>query len=940
MKKTFRTIVSIILSITFVISYLNFVSNDVAADTATVSNSISEGVVYTSSDDDEFFYFTPSKSGYYYFESDGWGSVFQRKYYTFEGDEELQEYYDYMEYLDLIPLGLPELIDTVDYLHCYYLTKGDMYRASYEEGTSFSVRYTDKYVTLTRNSELTKANLDKPFTLSILAVSSVTVDEIRYRWTDIPFGDIGYNAPSATLNLSQLLDDNNEFVYSYSDSEHYGDFGRGFVSVCVEVDYQGTTRQWYVSFTIEGYESELSMSCQAYEAEDNYNTRIEYTNLVEYSYDWDLFDIVTETSIGTNVSFQWCKVDTARKVSGNYTDESDLYTPLRGETSNRFVWTESVKNAIGQPYCGDFDEEDSVYHDLVCIVTFDKGNTTLTKVLDFRIVYSINVGFTGDRCFDVEYGSTINLPQYTLDIHGNPGQFDVSEAPSGITYKYTWYKCGSIPESTGYGYTGFDANDIEITEDIPDLTYLGTGKEFSVNTQNLTVIVKEGENENQYDYVSCVACLVQPMYNGHICHSHNFDVECFIFELHYGSLKFTGWTNACSGRSGSDADLFVEVESITELTYQWQQLVGNNWVNLNTPAAKTSSMSIEINEETDNTQYRCAVTDLYGYTIYSEPCLLYIDNIVAITSEPTDFIGVVGDTAKFTVGAEGDGLTYQWQLKKGNSWADQTSGGANTPTFSVKVNETRFGKTYRCKISDKYGNEVYTNEVKIIEKEIAINIVQQPTDCSAVVGSTAKFTVAAEGEGLTYQWQLKKGSSWANQSSGGATTPTFSVKADMSRNGKVYRCLITDANGDQIATDPVTLTVKEPSITITQQPTDCTALVGSKAKFTVAAEGEGLTYQWQLKKGSSWANQSSGGATTPTFSVTADVSRNGKIYRCLITNSDGEQLASDPVTLTVKEASDAINIVSQPQDIAVYEGSTATFFVHSYKLELPWWLSQ
>ena len=300
---------------------------------------------------------------------------------------------------------------------------------------------------------------------------------------------------------------------------------------------------------------------------------------------------------------------------------------------------------------------------------------------------------------------------------------------------------------------------------------------------------------------------------------------------------------------------------------------------------------------------------------------------ITINKQPQDYIGLAGTIAIYKVTAEGDGLTYQWQLKKGSTWSNQLSGGATTDTFSVKAEESRNGKIYRCLITDSNGFKIATDEVKLIIKEPSIKIIKQPVDYCGVAGNKAVFNVEAEGEGLIYQWQLKKGSSWSNQSSGGATTPTFSVKADMTRNGKVYRCLITDANGEQIATNSVTLTVKEPSISITQQPTDVTALVGNTAKFTVAAEGEGLTYQWQLKKGSSWANQSSGGATTPTFSVKAELSRNGKVYRCLITNADGEQLATDPVTLTVKEPAETINIVSQPVSYEGPAGNKAVFKV-------------
>ena len=366
------------------------------------------------------------------------------------------------------------------------------------------------------------------------------------------------------------------------------------------------------------------------------------------------------------------------------------------------------------------------------------------------------------------------------------------------------------------------------------------------------------------------------------------------------------------------------------ITYQWQYQDPDSslWRNAAGVSAKTASLEFKITQRYNGRKLRCIVSD-GNETLQSGVATVTVINGISITTQPENYIGLEGTTAKFSVVAEGDDLTYQWQLKKGNSWANQSSGGATTPTFSVKAEASRNGKIYRCVITDSHGRTATTDEVSITIKEPSINITKQPTDLTAVIGSTAKFNVEAEGEGLTYQWQLKKGSSWANQSSGGAATPSFSVKAEESRNGKVYRCLITDANGEQIATNPVTLTVKEPSIIISQQPSDCTALVGTNAKFTVAAEGEGLTYQWQLKKGNSWANQSSGGATTATFSVKAELSRNGKVYRCLITNADGEQIATNPVTLTVKEPSNSINITVQPENCYAPVGTKAVFKVEA-----------
>ena len=285
-----------------------------------------------------------------------------------------------------------------------------------------------------------------------------------------------------------------------------------------------------------------------------------------------------------------------------------------------------------------------------------------------------------------------------------------------------------------------------------------------------------------------------------------------------------------------------------------------------------------------------------------------------------NFSGPEGSTAKFTVAAEGEGLTYQWQLKKGSKWANLTTGGATTSTMSIKVDAAKNGKIYRCLITDANGEELATNEVSITIKAPSINIVNQPASYVGTVGSTATFNVVAEGEGLTYQWQLKKGSKWANLSTGGATTSTMTIKVDEFKDGKVYRCLITNAAGEELSTNEVSITVKEPDITITEQPVNQYAIENMKVSFHVEAEGEGLTYQWQLKKGTKWADLTSGGATTDTLTIKIDSGKFGKVYRCVITNSAGEQVVTDEVT--INELTDHTDppIIDNPEQTGTTNG--------------------
>ena len=374
--------------------------------------------------------------------------------------------------------------------------------------------------------------------------------------------------------------------------------------------------------------------------------------------------------------------------------------------------------------------------------------------------------------------------------------------------------------------------------------------------------------------------------------------------------------------------IFKVVANAENVVYQWQYMLNdtNTWINCTDEGFDSDTLYVPVVKELNGCKYRCLITD-GNEIVQSDYARIFVITYIPIYEQPVDYIGLEGSTATFNVVADGEGITYQWQLKKGKTWANLTSGGATTSTLTVKVDASKNGKVYRCLITDENGHSVTTDEVSITIKEPSIKINTQPMSFSGPEGSTAKFTVAAEGEGLTYQWQLKKGKSWADLTSGGATTSTMSIKVDSTKNGKVYRCLITDANGEELTTDEVSITIKAPSINILNQPASFTGTAGSTATFKVIAEGEGLTYQWQLKKGKSWANLSSGGATTSTMTINVDESKNGKVYRCLITNGAGEELATEEVSITVKEAD--IIISEQPINQYAIESMKVTFHVEA-----------
>lgn len=102
-----------------------------------------------------------------------------------------------------------------------------------------------------------------------------------------------------------------------------------------------------------------------------------------------------------------------------------------------------------------------------------------------------------------------------------------------------------------------------------------------------------------------------------------------------------------------------------------------------------------------------------------------------------------------------------------------------------------------------------------------------------------------------------------------------------------------------VAMKYITPVSSEP-VKITGHPLTKTVAAGSDAMFGCLAEGVGLTYQWQYKLGDGeWTNTILSGCTTNMLTVPATAERNGCQYRCIVKDSLGNTVTSNPATLTV-----------------------------------------
>ncbi len=206
-------------------------------------------------------------------------------------------------------------------------------------------------------------------------------------------------------------------------------------------------------------------------------------------------------------------------------------------------------------------------------------------------------------------------------------------------------------------------------------------------------------------------------------------------------------------------------------------------------------------------------------------------------------------------------------------------------------------------------------------------ITEQPKSVKSTNDVEVVFKVKTNASDSTikYQWQVSKngGSSWEKIMNYGANTSTLTLPVGVAKHGAQYRCVVSyDYSGKTVTltSEPATLTLYSPMVSIHDQPVSQTAYLGEKVLFAVKAGGSLLKYQWQYSSdGKTWKNSAAAGATSESITVTAGKSNSGLKYRCVVI-SGKNSATSSVATLTVK-----LPITKQPASKTVYFGDKVQF---------------
>ena len=355
------------------------------------------------------------------------------------------------------------------------------------------------------------------------------------------------------------------------------------------------------------------------------------------------------------------------------------------------------------------------------------------------------------------------------------------------------------------------------------------------------------------------------------------------------------------------------------LTFQWQSRKNSSsaWKNVSNASAGEpsgayytyynngyvtgykSEYRFQSTSELNGYQFRCVVTDGNGNKAYSKTALFA--SKLTILAQPKNVSVTTGTTAEFSVDVLGNGYTYQWQSRKDSSspWAASAQKGATTNRLEVSTTPGLNGWQFRCVVTQSKNEQVITD---IATLKVLPKITSKPSNTAVTVGDTATFSVSVTGKGpLKYVWQSRKNASatWTNSGQSGARTAKLSVATTQGLHGWQFRCVVTDAYGQTLYTDPVTLSILPK---ITKQPGDMVVKDSSTAMFSTEAIGKGpLTYTLERKASYGWDWVLS---VTPNDPSYADIGRyvtrlDEGYYRVTVTDANGQTAISKSFLLTV-----------------------------------------
>jgi hypothetical protein len=342
--------------------------------------------------------------------------------------------------------------------------------------------------------------------------------------------------------------------------------------------------------------------------------------------------------------------------------------------------------------------------------------------------------------------------------------------------------------------------------------------------------------------------------------------------------------------AGQSSTLSVNPTGTGPFTYQWY--AGNQGVTT-TPVNNGTNSSVTVSP-TVSTNYWVRITGQCA------PVKDSLATLVTVTCSP---IGSgpgaspstinVGQSSTLSLTTQGSGpFTFQWYTGNLGDTSHPINGANGTSTVVSPTATSAFWVhvTASCGSQDA-GTIVFVNGTVCN----APSITTQPAGATIGAGTPITLTVAASGTApLTFQWYIGDKGDTSNQIVG-ATSSSLTQSPIVTT--KYWVRVSNSCNGVQTAdSNSATVTVSTcTNPTITVQPSNTSAPIGTAATLKVTATGTSLHYQWfQGAKGDT--SNPTGAPDSATF-VTGAISSN-KTFWVRVSGACGTPVDSNAATVT------------------------------------------
>ncbi len=401
----------------------------------------------------------------------------------------------------------------------------------------------------------------------------------------------------------------------------------------------------------------------------------------------------------------------------------------------------------------------------------------------------------------------------------------------------------------------------------------------------------------------------------------------------------TDLTNITECIGGTDKLTFVFTGGASDTSFVWESSLTGVAGSFTALAVQPNSRTYQpISTVKGTTFYRVRVksSNTNCPEVISGTATVIVNDVLAITTQPTDFEECTGGTQTLSVitsgGITSPPLTYQWQSSADGStnWLAVASGG-NAATYTPS--SAIVGTTYYRVIVTSTGSAcgiVTSNaaKVKISPQIVVVTDLQNITEC---VGGTDKLTFVFTGgsSDSTFVWEISTtgaGGPWSPVSVQPNSRTYQPLSTAAFKGTRYYRVRVQSAltSCPEVASAVATVIVND-VLAITTQPTDFEECTGGTQTLSVVTSGgittPPLTYQWQSSADGStnWLAVASGGnaATYTPLSNTP-----GTTYYRVIVTSTGSACGIVTSNAAKVKVSPQIVIVTDLQNITECIGGT------------------